>query len=125
MNLFGFEIKRKTEEGLKSFVEKTDDDGAINISSMGAAGGAYGTFIDMEANSKNEAELVTKYRNMEMHPEVQKAIDDIVNESIIIDDKNSVVEVNLDNVKLSDNIKKRITEEFNLALELLDFSNKG
>ena len=125
MNLFGFEIKRKSEEGLKSFVEKTDDDGAINISSMGAAGGAYGTFIDMEANSKNEAELVTKYRNMEMHPEVQKAIDDIVNESIIIDDKNSVVEVNLDNVKLSDNIKKRITEEFNLALELLDFSNKG
>ena len=125
MNLFGFEIKRKSEEGLKSFVEKTDDDGAINISSMGAAGGAYGTFIDMEANSKNEAELVTKYRNMEMHPEVQKAIDDIVNESIIIDDKNSVVEVNLDNVKLSDNIKKRITEEFNFALELLDFSNKG
>lgn len=125
MNLFGFEIKRKNEEALKSFVEKNEDDGAINISSMGAAGGAYGTFIDMEANSKNEAELVTKYRNMEMHPEVQKAIDDIVNESIIIDDTNSVVEVNLDNVELSDNIKKRITEEFNFALELLDFSNKG
>ena len=125
MNLFGFEIKRKNEEPLKSFVEKNDDDGAINISSMGAAGGAYGTFIDMEANSKNEAELVTKYRNMEMHPEVQKAIDDIVNESIIVDDKNSVVEVNLDNVELSDNIKKRITEEFKVALELLDFSNKG
>ena len=125
MNLFGFEIKRKNDETLKSFVEKTEDDGAINISSMGAAGGAYGTFIDMEANAKNEAELVTKYRNMEMHPEVQKAIDDIVNESIVVDDVNSVVEVNLDNVKLSDNIKKRITEEFNLALELLDFSNKG
>ena len=125
MNLFGFEIKRKNDETLKSFVEKTEDDGAINISSMGAAGGAYGTFIDMEANAKNEAELVTKYRNMEMHPEVQKAIDDIVNESIVVDDTNSVVEVNLDNVKLSDNIKKRITEEFNFALELLDFSNKG
>lgn len=125
MNLFGFEIKRKNEEPLKSFVEKNDDDGAINISSMGAAGGAYGTFIDMEANSKNEAELVTKYRNMEMHPEVQKAIDDIVNESIIVDDRNSVVEVNLDNVELSDNIKKRITEEFKVALGLLDFSNKG
>lgn len=125
MNLFGFEIKRKNDESLKSFVEKTEDDGAINISSMGAAGGAYGTFIDMEANAKNEAELVTKYRNMEMHPEVQKAIDDIVNESIVVDDTNSVVEVNLDNVKLSDNIKKRITEEFNFALELLDFSNKG
>lgn len=125
MNLFGFEIKRKENEELKSFVEKNDDDGAVNISSMGAAGGAYGTFIDMEANSKNEAELVTKYRNMEMHPEVQKAIDDIVNEAIVIDDVSSVVEVNLDNVELSDNIKKRITEEFNGVLELLDFSNKG
>lgn len=75
---------------------------------MGAAGGAYGTFIDMEANSKNEAELVTKYRNMEMHPEVQKAIDDIVNEAIVIDDVSSVIEVNLDNVELSDNIKKEL-----------------
>ena len=125
MNLFGFEIKRKENEELKSFVEKNEDDGAVNISSMGAAGGAYGTFIDMEANSKNEAELVTKYRNMEMHPEVQKAIDDIVNEAIVIDDVSSVIEVNLDNVELSNNIKKRITEEFNGVLELLDFSNKG
>jgi len=125
MNLFGFEIKRKENEELKSFVEKSEDDGAVNIASMGAAGGAYGTFIDMEANSKNEAELVTKYRNMELHPEVQKAIDDIVNEAIVVDDVSSVVEVNLDNVELSDNIKKRITEEFNGALDLLDFSNKG
>ena len=125
MNLFGFEIKRKENEELKSFVEKNEDDGAVNISSLGVSGGAYGTFIDMEANSKNEAELVTKYRNMEMHPEVQKAIDDIVNEAIVIDDLTSVVEVNLDNVELSDNIKKRITEEFNGVLELLDFSNKG
>jgi len=125
MNLFGFEIKRKDEDNLKSFVQKDEDDGAINISSVGAAGGAYGTYIDMEANSKNEAELVTKYRNMAMHPEVQKAIDDIVNETIIVDDLNSVVEINLDNVELSDKIKKRITEEFNIALELLDFSNEG
>ena len=100
MNLFGFEIKRKENEELKSFVEKSEDDGAVNIASMGAAGGAYGTFIDMEANSKNEAELVTKYRNMELHPEVQKAIDDIVNEAIVVDDVSSVVEINLDNVEL-------------------------
>ena len=37
MNLFGFEIKRKENEELKSFVEKSEDDGAVNIASMGAA----------------------------------------------------------------------------------------
>lgn len=125
MNLFGFQINRKDNVELKSFVGKQEDDGAINIASAGVTGGAYGTYIDMEASSKDEADLVSKYRNMELQPDVQKAIDDIVNEAIIIDDDSSVVEVNLDNVELSDNIKKRITEEFNGVLKLLDFSNKG
>ena len=125
MQLFGFEIKRKEEVDLKSFVEKDFDDGALTVNSGGVAGGAYGTFLDIEGTAKTEAEIITKYRQMEMHPEVSRAIDDIVNDAIVVSDDAKVVEINLDSTKLSDNIKKRVTEEFDEALRLLDFSNRG
>lgn len=125
MQLFGFEIKRKEDTELKSFVEKDTDDGAVNVGATSAAGGAYGMFVDLEGTAKTEAELITKYRQMEMHADVSKAIDDIVNDAIIVSEDSKVVEVNLDDVDLSDQIKKRVTEEFATVLELLDFSNKG
>jgi hypothetical protein len=90
MQLFGFEIKRKSEEDLKSFVEKQEDDGAVNVSSTGVTG-AMGTFVDLEGTAKSEAELITRYRSMVSHPEVSRAVDDIVNESIVISDNNKVV----------------------------------
>lgn len=126
MELFGFEIKRKSdEEELRSFVEPDDQDGAVNVTATGT-GGFFGTsFIDMDGAAKNEAELISKYRQMEQHPEVSKAIEDIVNEAIVVDDSGKVVDINLDETKLSDKIKKSISEEFQNILSLLDFSNKG
>ena len=124
MELFGFEIKRKNEENknLRSFVEPTNEDGAVNVS---AAGGAVSSFIDLEGTAKSEAELVQKYRTMMQQPEVQMAVDDIVNESINITFDNKPVECVTDDVDLPDNIKKRIREEFDNCLKLLDFSNHG
>lgn len=124
MQLFGFSIKRKEDTDLKSFVEREDDDGAVNVSASTSMPG-YGAFLDMEGTAKSEAELITRYRLMEMHPEVSRAIDDIVNESIVVADDSKVVEINLDDTDLSANIKKRITDEFDEVLNLLDFSNKG
>jgi len=125
MKIFGFQIKRQEEEELKSFVERDDDDGAVSVTAAGT-GGFFGTsYIDMEGAAKNEAELINKYRQMEQHPEVAKAIEDIINESIIVSDDHKVVDINLDETDLSDAIKKRVSEEFQVALELLDFSNRG
>lgn len=126
MRIFGFEIKRpEKEDQLKSFVEPNDDDGSISITSS-TAGGFFGTsYIDMEGAAKNEAELISKYRQMEQHPEVSKAIEDIVNEAIVVSDDSRVVDINLDDTELSDKIKKVISDEFQYILELLDFSNKG
>jgi len=126
MQLFGFSINRADggNQNTPSFVEKSDDDGAITVSSTGV--GQFGqALLDLEGQAKTEAELVTKYRNMEQHPEVQKAVDDIVNEAIIVSDRDKVIEINLDDVEMSDAIKKRVTEEFANILALLDFSNKG
>ena len=124
--LFGFEIRRAVdpkEEQQKqpTFAPETTDDGAVVV----AAGGAYGTYIDLQGAARTEAELVTKYREMSMHPEVEKAIDDVVNEAIVIEPNKKIVQLNLDDTKLSANIKKLITQEFDNVLNLLSFEKSG
>ena len=124
MELFGFEIKRRKEENknVQSFTEPSNDDGAVNVA---AAGGAVSSFIDLEGTAKSEAELVQKYRGMISQPEVQQAVDDIVNELVNISSSEKPIECVTDDLDLPDNIKKRIREEFDNVLKLLDFSNQG
>jgi len=62
---------------------------------------------------------------MMQQPEVQMAVDDIINEAINISYENSVVECVTDSIDLPDNIKKKIREEFDNVLKLLDFANYG
>lgn len=123
VQLFGFEIKRKIDvkEQLRSFADPVNDDGAISV----ATGGAQSTFVDLDGTAKTEAELVNRYRSMLQQPEVQAAVDDIVNEAITISDENRVVECVTDDVDMPDSIKKKIREEFENVLKLLDFSNQG
>jgi Bacteriophage T4-like portal protein (Gp20) len=116
--LFGFEFKRKqAQETLPSFAPQDSDDGAVVV----AAGGSYGTYVDLDGTVRTEAELVTKYREMALQPECDAAVDEIVNESMSIDEE-TIVDINLDNVKISDNIKKVIREEFHNCLKILDFN---
>lgn len=116
--LFGFEFKRKKREELVSFAPpRESDDGATVIT----AGGAYGTYVDLDGTVRSEAELVTKYREMALQPECDAAIDEIINESISIDEK-ELVEINLDEVKISEPVKKIIKEEFENCLNILEFN---
>ena len=125
MRLFGFEIKRSDEgkDALVSFAEPINDDGALNVGA--ALGGAYGMLLDIEGSAKTEAELVTRYRSMALTPEVQQAVDEVVNEAISISSHERVVEIVLDDVDIHKKVKTRIEEEFETVLKLLDFSNSG
>ena len=117
--LFGFEIVRKNpEKELPSFAPKLEEDGALVV----AEGGAYGQYVDLEGAVRNEAELVSKYREISMHPDVEMAVDDIVNEAIVMDPKKEIVTLNLDDLEQPDNIKKMILEEFDQTLELLELN---
>ena len=125
MDLFGFEIKRKKDESSKnipSFIEENNDDGSVNIAVTGAAASSY---IDMDGTAKSEAELVQKYRGMMQQPEVIQAVEDIVNDAICVSNDEKVVECVTDDVEVSDSVKKKIREEFDNVLKLLDFSNQG
>ena len=90
-----------------------------------AAGGfnAYG--MNLDDGAAKDAELIRKYRCMAMHPEVDSAIEDIVNEAIVSDSNDTPVAIDLSNLDVSERIKKIIREEFAYILHLLDFNNKA
>lgn len=124
MEFLGFEFRRRgtaEKQNLDEFIPKQNDDGSLVV----AAGGSYGTVVDLEGAAKNESELVTKYREMVMHAEVESAVDDIVNEAII-QETDETVKLNLDNITdLPDNVKKVFHQEFNNILRLFDFEHQG
>ena len=130
MELFGFEIKRadqKEREQLQAIVPQTHEDGATEVSTnaAGVFGGTYGTYVDIEGKAKDEADLVTKYREMALQPECDFAVEDIINDAIIMDENVYPVELVLDETDLPNRVKKLVREEFNRLLYTLDFGNKG
>jgi hypothetical protein len=122
-SLFGFTISRDQTEQEKSvqqsFTPPNSDDGALTIQSAAY----YGTYVDLDGTAKNEIELISRYREMAMQPEIESAIDDIVNEAIVQDDDGKITEIVLDDLKQPDKIKKAIKEEFNTVLRLFNYKN--
>ncbi len=130
LNLFGFKIGKPSEEEdkqLLAFAKPDDLEGTYDVSSSYgmSAGGAYGTYVDMEGTAKNEADLIQRYRTMVLQPEVDMAIDDIINESIITGRDVPPVSISLHELNVADKIKDRIQEEFKEIMRLLDFDNNG
>ena len=123
INLFGYSIEKTKPETDKvvSFVPPETEDGA----SIVQGGGFYGSYLDFDPYVKNDIDLIYKYRDMALHPEVEMAIDDICNDSLVYDDERIAVNVNLDKTSLSANIKKRVHEEFDEVLKLLRFRSRG
>ena len=126
LELFGFEIKKKATDVVEipSFSPIESDDGALTVS----AGGAYGTYLDLEGSAKNEAEIVAKYREMSLQPECEQAIDEIVNEAIVKDGNKAIVDINLDDlddINVPEKIKVMISDEWNAVSELFNFNNYG
>jgi hypothetical protein len=60
---------------------------------------------------------------MANHPELEQAIDDIVNEAITHDVSGRTVDIVLDKLRQPDTVKKKIAEEFENVLRMLNFGN--
>ena len=90
-----------------------------------ASSGFFGSYVDIEGVFKTEFDLIKRYREMSLHPEVDSAIEDIVNEAIVSDTNDSPVEIELSNLNASDGIKSKIRKEFKHILDLLDFDKKA
>ena len=118
--LFGFQINKKGERRGQSPVPPNAEDGVAV-----AAGGYFGTYVETDAQARNEYDLIKRYRDMSLHPECDSAIDDIINEFVVNDSNDSCVDINLDNLEVGASVKKRIREEFNYIKRLLSFDVKA
>ena len=117
---FGFEIKRKERE-LGAVAPPITDDGTYEA----PGGGFYSSVLDQDGRARTDDDLIRRYRDIAMQPECDSAIEDIVSEAIASDEKQPAVSISLDNLKVSNSIKKRIREEFDRILDLLDFEEKA
>ena len=123
INFFGFSISRaKTQaeqEQQPAISPPPNDDGALTISSAAY----YGTYVDLYGTAKNEIELISRYREMAMQPEIESAIDDIVNEAIVYDDDDNTIKIVLDRLEQPSKIKKAIEDEFDVVKRLYNYQN--
>ena len=124
--LFGFEITRaKDNKAIKSIVPPRDDDGAGYVTAT-SAGSHYGHYINMEGDdSKDQAQLILKYRGSAYQPEADAAIEDIVNEAITAAENKPSIALNVDNVPVSASVKKTMFEEFENIFNMLNFKELG
>jgi hypothetical protein len=126
IKLFGFTLGKQdivqvqpSEQPSFTLPNEAIDDGAVTITSNPY----YGTYVDLEGAVRNELELITRYREMANHPELEMAIDDIVNEAITHDVTGRTVNIVLDKLKQPEAVKKKISEEFENVLKMLNFGN--
>jgi hypothetical protein len=128
LEAFGFEFgkkrttkQEKQEKSLQSFTAPEIYDGTVTVE----AGGFFGTALDYAAHMRDESASVVQYRNMSIYPEVDNAVDEIVNASIVLGTDRKPVKIDLSDLPVPDTIKNKIQREFDRVLHLLDFNNKS
>lgn len=128
IDILGFQFGKKKkdrpdnkENPLQTFTQPEVYDGTITIE----AGGFFGTALDYAATMRDESQSIVQYRNMSVYPELDNAIDEIVNSSIVPGTDGKPVKIDLSNCPVSDNIKTKIYREFETVLHLLDFNHKS
>ena len=122
--LFGFSIDdsyKKPSKSVVSPVPKNNEDGADYYLSSGF----YGQYLDIEGVFKTEYDLIRRYREMALHPEVDSAIEDILCEAIVADQNDSPIQIDLENLKAGPQVKQLIRDEFQYIKEMLDFDKKA
>lgn len=129
MAMFDFfsQFGKKQEKALEepeikdsSFVPPTVDDAVII-----ETGGVVARSIDFgtTTNETNEVELINAWRELASRPEIDYAIQEIVNEAIETDYSSYPVDIEVpDELKLPKKVKDKIQEEFLECLKLLEFN---
>ena len=123
--IFGFEIRKSGE--MPALAPVVKNDGAIENEVSAAGASAYGYYLDLNKRLTNEIDLINKYRSMSQVAEIDAAIEDIVNEAIVVEENQPPVSISIrtDDGDIPEQIADAITEEFKNILVLLDFHDNG
>lgn len=121
----GWALKDKRQAAEQKFIEKQSilaldpDEGAQLIDTSHYVS----TGLNIDGTFQTQAALINEYRAMSMNADVDNAIDDIINAVVVADEDEQPVEIDLEDVDVSDKLKQTIVDEFDYLLELMDFDN--
>ena len=123
-DLFGF--LKSDEKPVAPILNEPNDDGSkiVEVSQDKDGAGVFftsGTTLNYDNSFQDEKELIKKYRNMAFQPEVDEAVNDIVVDSIVADEREDTVKVDLQRTGWSKGIQKKVSEEFSNILDILEF----
>lgn len=122
-NIFGFEIRKKSIQ--PALVAPQNDDGAIE-NEVSAGGGAYAQYIDLSKRLTNEVDLINRYRSLSLIPEVDNAIEDIVNEAIVVEEDKAPMHLDVREVpELPQKIRDVISQEFDSIVTMFNLHDDG
>lgn len=130
--IFGYEISKKKDKAPQAAivtpVTPRDDGASIVYSSdsgsYGAAAGYYGYQFDLDGVVRNESQMINQYRTVACFPEVDGAIEAIVNDAVIIEQGRGPVSLNLDGLpKQYHPLRDTIREHFDHVLNVLNFND--
>lgn len=119
--LFGWSISRTKPMETPSPVTPPVT-GASVVTAPIAAYGYYGYSYDLDGLISNQNQLVNRYREISTYPDCDTAIEQIVNEAVIVDQAKPPVTLNVDQAKLSKGMKKKILDEFDTIIRLTNFN---
>lgn len=130
--IFGYEISKKKDKAPQAAVVTPvtpRDDGASIVyssdsGSYGAAAGYYGYQFDLDGVVRNESQMINQYRTVACFPEVDGAIEAIVNDAVIVEQGRGPVSLNLDGLpKQYHPLRDTIREHFDHVLNVLNFND--
>ncbi len=124
--IFGFQLGRDVKPNYDTPVKPDNLDSTTDIAAT-VGGGVSPVFAAyaMDNTAGTENQKIRQYRTLSFVPEVEKAVDEIVSEMIIVDKTEAPVAIDLDEAMLPPNIRQVVEAEMDEALRLLAFNNRG
>lgn len=128
--IFGYRITKNNKEKEQRFiptpVTPSNNDGStiVSVGNSGMMSGYYQYGLDIDGTVRSDAQMITQYRATASYPDVDTAIEAIVNEAVIVDQTTPPVSINLDNLPDEySGIRDSIQDSFNHILNVLEFND--
>jgi hypothetical protein len=124
----GTEIENPEREQEQKIIEKqtlvaVENDDAADLVDISHH---YATSFLSQLDLRNQAEVINEYRSMVIHSEVDKAVDDIINEAVTSDADTDPVEIKLEeSPQVAQETRDKITKEFGHIIRLLKFDERS
>ena len=118
-----FSEQEESKAEITSIIEK--DEPSTEVIDDITGSNSFALSLSFDEHFRDQSKRIDYYREMSKNTYVSDALKEIVNDAIVSADNANIVDINLDQTKLSESIKTKIHNEFAEVLNLLNFHEKS